>query len=194
MIFQESRAELFFNNRSRIFSTGSALDLGLSYADLDPIGHGIIVGGPEYGLPVNEDPLGSFCLDLPATFDPCAPLSAPTTQFDSLQPYSSNQSSPENNAIDGSEFVMWETGPSKFTPPLVKHSMETLLRVLKVRSYSSLHDAQLIKKDLAKVVGKRLPEPAHVPFYPYTSDFYFVADGTLRCNNEHVGEPEQRYI
>ncbi|KAH7118740.1 hypothetical protein B0J11DRAFT_74339 [Dendryphion nanum] len=53
------------------------------------------------------------------------------SEFDVISGIDSPHSSPDGDNFGSNDWLLWNQGPLQTTPPLVRHSMETLLRVMK---------------------------------------------------------------
>ena len=80
-----------------------------------------------HNLLADKDPFAGFQWSFPATTNS---LPAPT-QFDVEPALTSSGTSPGSGDFTSDDWLLWNPGPSHTTPPLVRHSMETLLRVMK---------------------------------------------------------------
>jgi hypothetical protein len=79
-------------------------------------------------LGTEKDPFANY--QWPTNTIPNA-LERPAIQYDMDTSNTSSETSPESGDFDLDGWLLWNPGPSKSTPLLVQHSMETLLKVIK---------------------------------------------------------------
>ncbi|KAF2108616.1 hypothetical protein BDV96DRAFT_255835 [Lophiotrema nucula] len=88
---------------------------------------------PVFNLLAEKDPFGVSSWPFATTIDTLSgPLAAPANAFNFALSAESSGTSPDSGDFSSpDDWLLWNTSAPQSTPPLVKHSMETLLRVMK---------------------------------------------------------------
>jgi hypothetical protein len=115
-----------------IYNASTGLDLDTSFAGIDFLSDPINLDASTFELLSPKDPLADLCLSYPASFDQFTDFLPPATApLDPMAQVASAPSSLSTNDYSQQNFPLWIPGTSTSAPPLVKHSMETLLRVIR---------------------------------------------------------------
>ncbi|KAF2195796.1 hypothetical protein K469DRAFT_544822 [Zopfia rhizophila CBS 207.26] len=80
-------------------------------------------------LLANKGPPGGLQLSFPPDTDSLLAPEYPKAELNTAK--TSSGATPDDCEFNSDDWLLWNPGPSGSTPPLVKHSMETLLRVMK---------------------------------------------------------------